>query len=204
MWIKVSFLPFNIPDLCNCLARKHIGTDTETLKGHILTFFGRSECSYTVSACMWCMFSQMFSAVPGQEEKCTLSSSFLPLSPRSLPCLQVLSAWCYSHCLDTSVGLRLAWLTEKKWALFNYFILSCLFFHPLSVWPSVCPKGTIMCLCVCSLVHACMHGCVLNVTVIVECGGFYCQGSHWVYEGMCHPKTDEEIAKKSKRIMKQM
>lgn len=87
------------------------GTDSETLKGQILKFFGHSVCNYTVSFCMWCMcltkyrkIPQMFSAVTGQEEKCTLSSSFLPLSPRSLPCLGLsVKCHCYWVCSTDAV-----------------------------------------------------------------------------------------------------
>lgn len=107
---------------------------------------------------------QMFSAVPGQEEKCTLSSSFLPLSPRSLPCLWVrlwnaTVIWC--------VRPKPCWLTEKKWILFNYFILSHLFF----------PFSTLLrCLTFCLSKG---HRCVLVSVHAWMCAKCHCHSWVW-------------------------
>ena len=58
-----------------------------------------------------------------------------------------------------------------------------------------------MWLCVRARSRARMHGCVLNVIVIVQCGGFYGQDSHWAYGGMRRPR-DRWKQKESKRIMR--
>lgn len=49
-----------------------------------------------------------------------------------------------------------------------------------------------------------MHGCVLNVIVIAECGGFYGQGSRRGHEGMGCQETDGETEEESSGIIGQM
>lgn len=95
---------------------------------------------------------------------------------------------------------RPCWLTLKKWALFNDFIPSHLFFHPLSLSDLLSVQRAPLCVCVRarSSTHAWMcakchcHSWVWRI--------FYGQGFLWAYEGMCRPETDEE----KKRIIEQM
>lgn len=71
----------------------------------------------------------MFSAVPGREEKCTLSSSFLPLSPRSLPRLRVCLRkatviWCVRQRLPNCKEMNIIWLFHSFSSLFHPLCLT--------------------------------------------------------------------------------
>jgi len=58
---------------------------------------------------------------------------------------------------------------------------------------------------VCVCVSVCvLNGCVLNVIIIVECGGFHGEGPQRADEGMRCPETDVGTERKRDRVMGQM
>lgn len=166
-----------------------------------------SEFNYTVSLCMWRMCStkyrkipQMFSAVPGQEEKCTLSSSFLPLPPQA-PC-----PVCESVC---GMPLSFSVLDQGCAALkLNLIWL----FHPFSSFFFPFPSSLCLTFCLSKghrfvfvFVHTCarMHGCGLNVTVKVELEVFMAKAPIRPVKE-CIAQRQIETEKEGKRIMEQM
>lgn len=156
--------------LRSCLAWRYTGVDTETLKGHILTFFGRSECNYAVSLCMLCMclsigkYHRYFQLFQDKKKNALFHPLCFLFHHTPCPVCESVCEMPLTHIWR--VRLRLRWLTEKKWILFNYFILSSFFPFPPSLCLTFClSKRAPLCACVrARFARACMDVCWMSLS----------------------------------------